>query len=173
VRRRAVLHAGAAGDRHRAGLRPHHVGDWRGDDRLARRGDALLRDAEGAPGPAEREGREGRHHRLQDRGARGRRGAAPARRAGPRRRDQLRALHLRLGQAVRAVARSRDGAQPMHDETLPDAYYKEAAFCSMCGPKFCSMNWSAKVDEFNKQVHGVEKSITRLMRRLASSKCCT
>ena len=28
--RRAVLHARAAGDRHRARLRPHHVGDWRG-----------------------------------------------------------------------------------------------------------------------------------------------
>ena len=36
----------------------------------------------------------------------------------------------------------------MHDETLPDDYYKEAAFCSMCGPKFCSMNISAKVEEF-------------------------
>jgi phosphomethylpyrimidine synthase len=48
-------------------------------------------------------------------------------------------------------------ARAMHDETLPDDYYKEAAFCSMCGPKFCSMNWSSKVDEFNKTVHGLEK----------------
>ena len=48
-------------------------------------------------------------------------------------------------------------ARSMHDETLPDEYYKEAAFCSMCGPKFCSMNWSSKVDEFNKEVHGIEK----------------
>src|SRR5579859_802307 len=31
-------------------------------------------------------------------------------------------------------------ARSMHDETLHDDYYKEAAFCSMCGPKFCSMN---------------------------------
>src|SRR3970040_1288384 len=31
-------------------------------------------------------------------------------------------------------------ARSMHDETLQDEYYKEAAFCSMCGPKFCSMN---------------------------------
>ena len=84
--------------------------DRRGDDRLARRGDALLRHAEGAPWPAEREGREGRHHRLQDRGACGGRGAASAGRAGPRRRHQLCALHLRLGEAVRAVARSGDGA---------------------------------------------------------------
>jgi phosphomethylpyrimidine synthase len=31
-------------------------------------------------------------------------------------------------------------ARSMHDETLPDDFYKEAKFCSMCGPKFCSMN---------------------------------
>ena len=30
----------------------------------------------------------------------------------------------------------------MHDETLPDGFYKEAKFCSMCGPKFCSMRIS-------------------------------
>ena len=45
----------------------------------------------------------------------------------------------------------------MHDETLPDDYYKEAAFCSMCGPKFCSMNWSSKVDEFNAREHRLKK----------------
>jgi len=33
-----------------------------------------------------------------------------------------------------------EAARAMHDETLQDEYYKEAAFCSMCGPKFCSMN---------------------------------
>jgi phosphomethylpyrimidine synthase len=31
-------------------------------------------------------------------------------------------------------------ARTMHDETLPDDFYKDAKFCSMCGPKFCSMN---------------------------------
>src|ERR1700737_4546266 len=31
-------------------------------------------------------------------------------------------------------------ARAMHDETLPDNFYKDAKFCSMCGPKFCSMN---------------------------------
>jgi len=30
-------------------------------------------------------------------------------------------------------------AQRMHDETLPQEAFKTAAFCSMCGPKFCSM----------------------------------
>ena len=52
VRRGAVLHARPADHRHRARLRPHHVGDRRGDDRLVRHGDALLRHAEGAPRPA-------------------------------------------------------------------------------------------------------------------------
>ena len=28
----------------------------------------------------------------------------------------------------------------MHDESLPDDFYKDVKFCSMCGPKFCSMN---------------------------------
>jgi phosphomethylpyrimidine synthase len=30
-------------------------------------------------------------------------------------------------------------ARAMHDESLPDEAYKGARFCSMCGPKFCSM----------------------------------
>ena len=39
-------------------------------------------------------------------------------------------------------------ARSMHDETLPEEGFKEAAFCSMCGPKFCSMNHSAKTEQF-------------------------
>jgi len=39
-------------------------------------------------------------------------------------------------------------ARSMHDETLPEEGFKDAHFCSMCGPKFCSMNISAKVEEF-------------------------
>ncbi|MBI4458596.1 MAG: phosphomethylpyrimidine synthase ThiC, partial [Acidobacteria bacterium] len=35
-----------------------------------------------------------------------------------------------------------DTARAMHDETLPQEGYKTAHFCSMCGPKFCSMNMS-------------------------------
>ena len=33
-------------------------------------------------------------------------------------------------------------ARRMHDETLPQEAFKTAAFCSMCGPKFCSMRIS-------------------------------
>jgi phosphomethylpyrimidine synthase len=39
-------------------------------------------------------------------------------------------------------------ARSMHDETLPEEGFKDAHFCSMCGPKFCSMNISAKVESF-------------------------
>jgi phosphomethylpyrimidine synthase len=62
-------------------------------------------------------------------------------------------------------------ARAMHDETLADDYYKEAKFCSMCGPKFCSMNYSQKVDEFNKQVYGIEKTdYSQLVEKIAAGK---
>jgi phosphomethylpyrimidine synthase len=70
-----------------------------------------------------------------------------------------------------ALSLDPETARSMHDETLPDDYYKEAAFCSMCGPKFCSMNYSSKVDEYNKQVHGIEKKdYSELVERLVSLK---
>jgi len=37
-------------------------------------------------------------------------------------------------------------ARSMHDETLPDDFYKDAKFCSMCGPKFCSMNMTQQAE---------------------------
>ena len=33
----------------------------------------------------------------------------------------------------------------MHDETLPQDVFKSAKFCSMCGPKFCSMSITQQV----------------------------
>jgi phosphomethylpyrimidine synthase len=39
-------------------------------------------------------------------------------------------------------------ARSMHDETLPQEGFKDAHFCSMCGPRFCSMNISSGVEEF-------------------------
>jgi len=40
------------------------------------------------------------------------------------------------------LAMDPETAKAYHDETLPAEGYKTAAFCSMCGPKFCSMNLS-------------------------------
>ncbi len=70
-----------------------------------------------------------------------------------------------------ALSLDPETARAMHDETLPDAYYKEAKFCSMCGPKFCSMNYSSKVDDYNREVHGVEKKdYQELVQKLVSLK---
>ena len=41
-----------------------------------------------------------------------------------------------------------DTARSMHDETLPAEAHKHASFCSMCGPKFCSMKITQDVREF-------------------------
>ena len=49
-------------------------------------------------------------------------------------------------------------AQAMHDETLPDEYFKSAEFCSMCGPKFCSMHINRAVQEFNEEVEKDRKA---------------
>jgi phosphomethylpyrimidine synthase len=48
-------------------------------------------------------------------------------------------------------------AEQYHDQTLPAEGAKTAHFCSMCGPKFCSMKITAEVREFaGKQNQGVE-----------------
>ena len=44
-----------------------------------------------------------------------------------------------------------DTARDFHDETLPKDVSKTAHFCSMCGPKFCSMKISQEVREFAAQ----------------------
>ncbi len=41
-----------------------------------------------------------------------------------------------------------DTAEEYHDQTLPAEGAKTAHFCSMCGPKFCSMQISQEVREF-------------------------
>ncbi len=40
-------------------------------------------------------------------------------------------------------------ARAMHDETLPHEVFKSAEFCSMCGPKFCSMHISREIEDWN------------------------
>ena len=48
-----------------------------------------------------------------------------------------------------------DRARSYHDETLPKDSAKVAHFCSMCGPKFCSMRISQEVRDY-----AAEKGIT-------------
>jgi phosphomethylpyrimidine synthase len=38
-------------------------------------------------------------------------------------------------------------ARRMHDETLPQDTFKSAHFCSMCGPKYCSMKITEEIRE--------------------------
>ena len=39
-------------------------------------------------------------------------------------------------------------ARQYHDQTLPKEAHKVAHFCSMCGPKFCSMKITQEVRDF-------------------------
>src|SRR5437879_4207523 len=41
-----------------------------------------------------------------------------------------------------------DTAKSFHDETLPKEAHKVAHFCSMCGPKFCSMKITQDVRDY-------------------------
>jgi phosphomethylpyrimidine synthase len=41
-----------------------------------------------------------------------------------------------------------DTARSFHDETLPASPAKTAHFCSMCGPKFCSMKITQDVRRY-------------------------
>ncbi|MBQ4798371.1 phosphomethylpyrimidine synthase ThiC [Pseudoalteromonas sp. MMG006] len=49
-------------------------------------------------------------------------------------------------------------AREYHDETLPQESGKVAHFCSMCGPKFCSMKISQEVRDYAKdlEVNGID-----------------
>ncbi|HAM03796.1 MAG TPA: phosphomethylpyrimidine synthase ThiC, partial [Acidimicrobiaceae bacterium] len=61
-----------------------------------------------------------------------------------------------------------DTARAYHDETLPAAPAKTAHFCSMCGPKFCSMRISHDVRRLAEQ-SGVspEEALEEGMRQKA------
>lgn len=50
-----------------------------------------------------------------------------------------------------------DTAREYHDETLPSDNAKVAHFCSMCGPKFCSMSITQDVREYAAK-HGISES---------------
>ena len=50
-----------------------------------------------------------------------------------------------------------DTARAYHDETLPKDSAKVAHFCSMCGPKFCSMKITQEVRDYA-AAHGMQDS---------------
>jgi phosphomethylpyrimidine synthase len=51
-----------------------------------------------------------------------------------------------------------DRARQFHDETLPKEAHKVAHFCSMCGPKFCSMKITQDVRDYAASLGANEKS---------------
>src|SRR5689334_6384611 len=53
-----------------------------------------------------------------------------------------------------ALSLDPDTARAFHDETLPAAPAKTAHFCSMCGPKFCSMKITQDVRRYAEE-HGL------------------
>src|SRR4029079_3033066 len=53
-----------------------------------------------------------------------------------------------------ALALDPDTARAYHDETLPAEPAKTAHFCSMCGPKFCSMRITQDVRRYAEE-HGM------------------
>jgi phosphomethylpyrimidine synthase len=53
-----------------------------------------------------------------------------------------------------------DKAREFHDETLPSTGAKLAHFCSMCGPKFCSMEITQQVRDYAAKL-GLEEEAAR------------
>ena len=62
-----------------------------------------------------------------------------------------------------------DTARAYHDETLPKESAKVAHFCSMCGPKFCSMKITQEVREYaaNQRIEAVDVAVEDGMREQA------
>lgn len=52
-----------------------------------------------------------------------------------------------------------DTARRYHDETLPQDVFKSAHFCSMCGPKYCSMKITEDIRELAKEMQLAEMEV--------------
>src|SRR5262245_20285933 len=53
-------------------------------------------------------------------------------------------------------------ARAFHDETLPKEAHKTAHFCSMCGPKFCSMKITQDVRDYAAQLEAQERGMAEM-----------
>ncbi|WP_168012025.1 phosphomethylpyrimidine synthase ThiC [Halomonas salinarum] len=64
-----------------------------------------------------------------------------------------------------------DTAREYHDETLPKDSAKVAHFCSMCGPKFCSMKISQEVRDYarEKGLDGDQEAVMQGMEEQAEA----
>jgi len=57
-----------------------------------------------------------------------------------------------------------DTARDMHDETMPKEAHKTAHFCSMCGPKFCSMKISQDLGAAAKEMKERERGMAEMSK---------
>jgi phosphomethylpyrimidine synthase len=60
-----------------------------------------------------------------------------------------------------------DTARAFHDETLPKDAHKVAHFCSMCGPKFCSMKITQDVRDYAASLGDNEQAALRGMAEMS------
>jgi len=58
-----------------------------------------------------------------------------------------------------------DTARAYHDETLPKDAHKTAHFCSMCGPKFCSMKITQDVRDYAKAKEAQEAGMAEMSEK--------
>lgn len=58
-----------------------------------------------------------------------------------------------------------DTARAYHDSTLPADSAKVAHFCSMCGPKFCSMKISQDVRDYSEQLRTKEQGMQEMSKK--------
>jgi phosphomethylpyrimidine synthase len=56
-------------------------------------------------------------------------------------------------------------ARAYHDESLPKEAFKTAHFCSMCGPKFCSMKISQDIRDAARAQNEVETGMAEMARK--------
>jgi phosphomethylpyrimidine synthase len=58
-----------------------------------------------------------------------------------------------------------DTARAYHDETLPKEAHKVAHFCSMCGPKFCSMKITQDVRDYAATLNDKEQGMAQMSQK--------
>jgi len=58
-----------------------------------------------------------------------------------------------------------DTARSYHDETLPKEAHKVAHFCSMCGPKFCSMKITQDVRDYAATLNDKEQGMAQMSQK--------
>ncbi|MGD0334111.1 MAG: phosphomethylpyrimidine synthase ThiC [Xanthobacteraceae bacterium] len=58
-----------------------------------------------------------------------------------------------------------DTARSYHDETLPKEAHKVAHFCSMCGPKFCSMKITQDVRDYAATLNDKEQGMADMSKK--------